>query len=132
MNYALSYPALNGDVVTQGHTDYCRDHGHATHKVDGVVQDRCPRCGELLGRYTLVTFHETASGKVRAKVRGRFDYDEDAHDAAREIAATEGTVVPNVDAPTKHRTYGELSHSIRLHGNALVHIYLNGYGQYRA
>lgn len=45
--YGLTYPALNGDVVTQGHADYCSDHGHATHTVDGVDTGRCPRCGEL-------------------------------------------------------------------------------------
>lgn len=52
--YARSFPALaqatdaewiNG-VVTQGHVDYCKAHGHATHKINGITQARCPRCGD--------------------------------------------------------------------------------------
>lgn len=43
--YAMSYPALTGGVVTQGHTNYCASRGHATHTVEGVVQGTCPRCG---------------------------------------------------------------------------------------
>lgn len=35
-------------VVTEGHAAYCREHGHATYTVDGVVQDYCPRCGDNL------------------------------------------------------------------------------------
>lgn len=45
MNYKLSYPAVNGEVVTQGHADYCAEHGHAKHTIDGVVSPLCPRCG---------------------------------------------------------------------------------------
>lgn len=44
--YAQSFPALNNDVVTQGHTNYCLNNGHATHSVDGVTSPFCPRCGE--------------------------------------------------------------------------------------
>lgn len=44
--FAMEYPALNGDVVCQGHSDYCRDHGHATYTLDGIDQGWCPRCGE--------------------------------------------------------------------------------------
>lgn len=44
--YATSYPALNNDVVTQGHSDYCADTGHASHTVGGVLSTFCPRCGE--------------------------------------------------------------------------------------
>lgn len=47
MNYGMSYPALNGEVVTQGHADYCEANGHATHTVNGVAQPRCPRCDAL-------------------------------------------------------------------------------------
>lgn len=47
MNVALSYPALNGEVVTEAHAAYCVDKGHAVHTVDGVEQAMCPRCGEL-------------------------------------------------------------------------------------
>jgi hypothetical protein len=49
--FAMSFPALNGEVVMQGHADYCAEHGHATHTVkraDGVthfVAINCPRCG---------------------------------------------------------------------------------------
>lgn len=38
--------ALNGQVVKQGHADYCEVNGHAVHRVDGVAQLHCPRCGE--------------------------------------------------------------------------------------
>lgn len=47
MNYKLSTPAINGEVVTEGHAKYCRDNGHMTYKVDGVDQGMCPRCGEI-------------------------------------------------------------------------------------
>lgn len=47
MNYALSYPSITGETVTQGHVDYCKTKGHATHTVDGVAQIHCPRCGEV-------------------------------------------------------------------------------------
>lgn len=47
-HFAMTFPALNGEVVTQGHADYCAANGHATHKIDGAIQDRCPRCGDLL------------------------------------------------------------------------------------
>lgn len=52
--YARSFPVAAPEsadwteqVVTQGHADYCRDNGHATWTVDGVVLDRCPRCGDV-------------------------------------------------------------------------------------
>jgi hypothetical protein len=46
-NYAMSYPAINGETVTQGHADYCAEHGHGTYKVGGVDQGTCPRCGDV-------------------------------------------------------------------------------------
>ncbi len=46
MNYKLSYPAINGETVTQGHADYCKAEGHGTHTVNGVVSPLCPRCGQ--------------------------------------------------------------------------------------
>lgn len=53
--YARSFPlAAPADahwtdtVVTQGHVDYCAEHGHATFTNDGVISPRCPRCGELI------------------------------------------------------------------------------------
>jgi predicted RNA-binding Zn-ribbon protein involved in translation (DUF1610 family) len=48
MNIALSYPALNGEVVTEAHAAYCRTNGHAKHTVDGIVQMHCPRCDEVI------------------------------------------------------------------------------------
>jgi len=51
--FAMSFPALNGEYVLQGHVDYCAEHGHATHTVldeSGevvTIAERCPRCGEL-------------------------------------------------------------------------------------
>lgn len=45
--YATSYPLVTGRPVTQGHADYCAEHGHATHKVNGVDQGICPRCMEV-------------------------------------------------------------------------------------
>lgn len=45
--FRTSFPVLTGDVVMQGHADACEEFGHATHKIDGVVQSYCPRCGEV-------------------------------------------------------------------------------------
>lgn len=36
-----------GEVVKQGHVDYCEANGHAVHVAEGVRQGRCPRCGEV-------------------------------------------------------------------------------------
>lgn len=44
----FDYPALNGDPVTERHARICREVGHATYVVDGVKQDVCPRCGDVL------------------------------------------------------------------------------------
>ena len=54
--YGRTFPAAanaNADdyhwtdsVVTQGHADYCKLYGHATYTIDGVLQVRCPRCGD--------------------------------------------------------------------------------------
>lgn len=52
--YANSFPAVsNSDdwtdrVITQGHADYCNEHGHATYTKDGIVQDFCPRCADKI------------------------------------------------------------------------------------
>lgn len=46
--YQLSYPAINGETVTQGHADYCKANGHATYMKDGVDQGWCPRCGDTI------------------------------------------------------------------------------------
>jgi len=45
MNYKLSYPAITGEVVTQGHIAFCEREGHAVCYVDGVRISLCPRCG---------------------------------------------------------------------------------------
>ncbi len=45
MSVAMSFPAINGEVVTQGHADYCAEHGHASHTVGTDVSPNCPRCG---------------------------------------------------------------------------------------
>jgi hypothetical protein len=47
LNYALSYPALAGEPVTEGHSQWCKQNGHATHTVDGVDTGLCPRCGDV-------------------------------------------------------------------------------------
>src|SRR6187551_321730 len=47
MDYRLDHPALRGHVVQEGHAKACREHGHAKHAIDGVVQGMCPRCGEI-------------------------------------------------------------------------------------
>ena len=43
--FAISHPVPTGDIVMQGHADFCRDYGHATWTVDDVPQGICPRCG---------------------------------------------------------------------------------------
>lgn len=42
-----SYPITDGTAVTDAHVRVCRERGHATYIVDGVVSDICPRCGEF-------------------------------------------------------------------------------------
>jgi len=44
---APSMAALNLEPVTERHARWCREHGHATHTVNGVVQGECPRCGTV-------------------------------------------------------------------------------------
>ena len=45
MNYKLSYPAIAGEAVTEGHIAFCEKEGHASCYVDGVRISLCPRCG---------------------------------------------------------------------------------------
>lgn len=47
MNLLLSYPALNGEVVTEAHATVCAEKGHATYKNGDKVEGWCPRCGEV-------------------------------------------------------------------------------------
>jgi predicted RNA-binding Zn-ribbon protein involved in translation (DUF1610 family) len=44
---APSMAAAQGEPVTQRHADYCAEHGHATHTVDGAETGVCPRCGDV-------------------------------------------------------------------------------------
>ena len=44
--FRMSWPALQGEVIQQGHADACALYGHATWHLDGQLQPRCPRCGE--------------------------------------------------------------------------------------
>jgi hypothetical protein len=46
MTMMIDFPALNSETVTERHARICRERGHASHVVDGVVQTNCPRCGE--------------------------------------------------------------------------------------
>lgn len=46
--------ALNGLTVQQGHVNYCAEHGHAEHIVNGSLQSMCPRCGDDIGEIRAV------------------------------------------------------------------------------
>lgn len=51
-SFGVSFPALSGEMVLQGHADYCVVFGHASHTVshlDGsaTVSPWCPRCGDI-------------------------------------------------------------------------------------
>jgi hypothetical protein len=52
---ALEMPALNHEPVTEWHARYCRENGHATHRVDGFLEVDCPRCGEMVWTGSLPT-----------------------------------------------------------------------------
>lgn len=41
----LDFPAINGQPVTQAHTDLCAATGHVSYVIAGVEQGICPRCG---------------------------------------------------------------------------------------
>lgn len=71
-----TYPALTGDPVTEGHARMCREQGHATHTIDGVVQPRCPRCGDLATTTTL----EWLTRNDNAYNMGRFAFITDIDD----------------------------------------------------
>lgn len=45
--YAMDHAAIKGETVTQGHADYCAEHGHAVTIVEGQDQGVCPRCGDV-------------------------------------------------------------------------------------
>lgn len=68
---AMEYPALNGEVVTQRHADYCADNGHAVHTVNGVISQQCPRCGEAKA--------ERVTGLTTAEIKSALVYIETDH-----------------------------------------------------
>lgn len=49
--YRNDFPALNHEIVKEGHIKACHEFGCAYHTVDGVADPRCPRCGDLTQRY---------------------------------------------------------------------------------
>ena len=44
---AHSFPALNGQPVTERHARMCAERGHASHTVNGQPTGTCPRCGDV-------------------------------------------------------------------------------------
>ncbi|QGJ88212.1 hypothetical protein PBI_STANNES_40 [Mycobacterium phage StAnnes] len=66
--YGMDMAAANGTTVKQGHANYCAEHGHGRHVVDGVDQGVCPRCGavDTAGDTELFDQLITAEGEVRA------------------------------------------------------------------
>lgn len=44
----ITFAALAGQPVTEAHARHCRDHGHATHTINGVGTGVCPRCGDVI------------------------------------------------------------------------------------
>lgn len=60
------FPALMGNVVTEAHTRICVEHGHASHDVDGVISDLCPRCGEA---------RQPAPVQARIRAEGHLTYE---------------------------------------------------------
>lgn len=78
--------------------------------------------------YTVVTHH---GEKGRAKVRGRYAYDEDAEEAGRKIAETDGSILPNAFEPKDHPRHGEYSRSIFVGSNRMAAVYLKGESRYR-
>lgn len=103
--FAASFPAVSTSdhwtdrVIKQGHVDYCAENGHATHTIDGIEQERCPRCG-------VVKRVEGYIGTVRGS--GRIEYFTDATTAVAWSDDAQPCIVPNgadvinsrPDAPT--------------------------------
>lgn len=44
--FGMTFPAIDGGVITEGHRKYCAEFKHATYTIDGVDTPNCPRCGE--------------------------------------------------------------------------------------
>jgi hypothetical protein len=74
-HFAKEFPAISTSddwtdrVICQGHADYCEEYGHAKHTVNGIVQDRCPRCGDSRNEPTFDISSEDAA-KLNTAIRG--------------------------------------------------------------
>lgn len=89
MNYGMDMAAAKGQIVCQGHADYCAEHGHATHTVNGKDTGRCPRCG-------VITVPAPASEETTAKFESLLDAERDV----RHARTLEGF---GIDAATRER-----------------------------
>lgn len=75
MNFAMSFPAIEGGVVMQGHADYCAANGHAKHTILGAngevleVAPYCPRCGDNLKP----TVKHTRTELIKAAIAGCYE-----------------------------------------------------------
>jgi len=79
-NFGMSFPALNGEIVMQGHADYCEANGHATHTVTDLegnttTAERCPRCGKLTeaAKAEVAEQAPTAETDPEAVIRAAFE-----------------------------------------------------------
>ena len=74
--HAMSYPALEGRPVTQGHADYCARRGHATHVEDGVLSPFCPRCGANTAPRDVVPMSEAEDELTLTPVHADYPHNE--------------------------------------------------------
>lgn len=93
---AMSFPALEGGVVTQGHANYCAEHGHATHTFDGKVQPYCPRCGDVSHPEAFPTREEMAALMQRIEVEEAAERAELAAEDAAYLASEAQDVITAV------------------------------------
>lgn len=61
--YGMDMAAANGTPVTQGHANYCAEHGHATWMDGGKDKGLCPRCGEVM-EHTKAPAAQTGAKKM--------------------------------------------------------------------
>lgn len=87
--YAISFPVTTGDVVKQGHADYCRDNGHATWEEDGVDKGVCPRCGTVTrsGWQDEAITPEPTPAEIASAASDRLTAARKAVEAAESVAA---------------------------------------------
>lgn len=78
----IDTPAINGQPVTQAHTDLCAASGHLRYVIAGVDQEMCPRCGEV-----------TAPAALRVIEGTRYTQAAD-RDQSADFAAALGTANP--------------------------------------